>query len=493
MRENWENHWKDYYQILQVHPSAEPEVVKAAFEKLARKYHPDVNEDLTASQRMKDINEAYDILSMPDKRNRYYQAFLQRMEKGRNSELHVGSKNEPKKQEIDISPKGAQLTRRTLAVGIDLGFNNSVIAAVKDGVPIVISNTAGKPTLPSYVAISKTGEFLVGEIAKRQAVANPEDTIYSIKRFIGRTWGETARRQWPVEEDARNKTYKVTHAVNNEVRVLMNAKEYSPTEISAMILQKLKTNATVFLGEKVTNAVITVPVYFTEAQRQATKDAGTIAGFNVLRVINEPVAVALAYGLNKKKNGTAAVFNLSRDAFDFSVLELVQGIPRLISTAGNSHLGGDAFDQRIIDWLCEEFRREQGTDPRQDQMALRRLKEAAEKAKIELSTAQETYVNLPFITADVNGCKDMKIILSRAKLEQLVTDLVEKTIILCKQVVDDTGKTTAQIDEVILIGWQTRMPLVQQQVRQFFGKEPNNSINPDKVFAEGAAIRAAVL
>ena len=378
-------------------------------------------------------------------------------------------------------------------VGIDLGTTFSEVAVMQGGEPVVISSSEGSHLFPSIVAISKTGERLVGQIAKRQAIVNPENTIYSIKRFMGRKYGEPAGRELPVEEDARRKTYKVIRGTNNEVHVLMGGKEYSPPEISAMILQKLRTDAEAFLGEKVTDAVITVPAYFNDAQRQATKDAGTIAGLNVLRIINEPTAAALAYGLDKKKDETIAVYDLGGGTFDISVLEIGEGTFQVKSTAGDTHLGGDDFDQRIIDWLCEEFKRDQGIDLRQDRMALQRLKEAAEKAKIELSTVQQTDINLPFITADASGPKHMNINLSRSKLEQLVMDLVEKTLDPCKQAVSDAGKTTAQIDEVILVGGQTRMPIVQQKVKQFFGKEPNKSVNPDEVVAIGAAIQAGVL
>jgi molecular chaperone DnaK len=378
-------------------------------------------------------------------------------------------------------------------VGIDLGTTFSEVAVMQGGEPVVISSAEGSHLFPSIVAISKTGERLVGQIAKRQAIVNPENTIYSIKRFMGRKWGEPIGRELPVEEDARRKTYKVTRGPNNEVRVLMGGKEYSPPEISAMILQKLKVDAEAFLGEKVTDAVITVPAYFNDAQRQATKDAGTIAGLNVVRIINEPTAAALAYGLDKKKNEIIAVYDLGGGTFDISVLDIGEGTFQVKSTAGDTHLGGDDFDQRIIDWLCEEFKKDQGIDLRQDRMALQRLKEAAEKAKIELSTVMQTDVNLPFITADASGPKHMNITLSRAKLEQLVMDLVEKTLEPCKQAVSDAGKTTAQIDEVILVGGQTRMPIVQQKVKQFFGKEPNKSVNPDEVVAIGAAIQAGVL
>jgi molecular chaperone DnaK len=378
-------------------------------------------------------------------------------------------------------------------VGIDLGTTFSEVAVMQGGEPVVISSAEGSHLFPSIVAISKTGERLVGQIAKRQAIVNPENTIYSIKRFMGRKWGEPIGRELPVEEDARRKTYKVTRGPNNEVRVLMGGKEYSPPEVSAMILQKLKVDAEAFLGEKVTDAVITVPAYFNDAQRQATKDAGTIAGLNVVRIINEPTAAALAYGLDKKKNEIIAVYDLGGGTFDISVLDIGEGTFQVKSTAGDTHLGGDDFDQRIIDWLCEEFKKDQGIDLRQDRMALQRLKEAAEKAKIELSTVMQTDVNLPFITADASGPKHMNITLSRAKLEQLVMDLVEKTLEPCKQAVSDAGKTTAQIDEVILVGGQTRMPIVQQKVKQFFGKEPNKSVNPDEVVAIGAAIQAGVL
>jgi molecular chaperone DnaK len=378
-------------------------------------------------------------------------------------------------------------------VGIDLGTTFSEVAVMQGGEPVVISSSEGSHLFPSVVAINKTGERLVGQIAKRQAIVNPENTVYSIKRFMGRKFGEPIGRELPVEEDARRKTYKVVRGPNNEVRVIMGGKEYSPPEISAMILQKLKTDAEAFLGEKVTDAVITVPAYFNDAQRQATKDAGAIAGLNVLRIINEPTAAALAYGLDKKKNEIIAVYDLGGGTFDISVLDIGEGTFQVKSTAGDTHLGGDDFDQRIIDWLCDEFKRDQGIDLRQDRMALQRLKEAAEKAKIELSTVQQTDVNLPFITADASGPKHMNINLTRSKLEQLVMDLVDKTLDPCKQAVADAGLTTAQIDEVILVGGQTRMPLVQQKVKQFFGKEPNKSVNPDEVVAIGAAIQAGVL
>jgi len=378
-------------------------------------------------------------------------------------------------------------------IGIDLGTTFSEVAVMEAGEPVVITSAEGSRLVPSVVAISKTGERLVGQIAKRQAIVNPENTIHSIKRFMGRKWGEPAGRELPVEEDAKRKSYKVTKAPNGDVRVLMGGKEYSPPEISAMILQKLKTDAESYLGEKVTEAVITVPAYFNDSQRQATKDAGKIAGLEVLRIINEPTAASLAYGLDKKQEETIAVYDLGGGTFDISILELGEGTFQVKSTNGDTHLGGDDFDQRVIDWLCDEYKREQGIDLRQDKMALQRLKEAAEKAKCELSTVQQTDVNLPFITADASGPKHLNISLSRSKLEQLVMDLVEKTLVPCKQALEDAEKTPAQIDEVILVGGQTRMPLVQEKVKQFFGKEPHKGVNPDEVVAIGAAIQAGVL
>mgnify|MGYP001041901528 CR=1 FL=1 len=379
------------------------------------------------------------------------------------------------------------------AVGIDLGTTFSEVAVMQAGEPVVIPSAEGGTLFPSVVAISKNGERLVGQIARRQAIINPENTIHSIKRFMGRKWGEPAGRELPVEEDARRKTYKVTKGPNNEVRVVMGGKEYRPEEISATILQKLKTDAEAYLGEPVTDAVITVPAYFNDAQRQATKDAGTIAGLNVLRIINEPTAASLAYGLDKKGEETIAVYDLGGGTFDISILEIGEGTFQVKSTSGDTHLGGDDFDQRVMDWLCDEFKRDQGIDLRQDKMALQRLKEAAEKAKCELSTVQQTEINLPFITADASGPKHLSITLTRAKLEQLVMDLVDKTLDPCRQALTDAEKTPAQIDEVILVGGQTRMPLVQQKVKQLFGKEPNKGVNPDEVVAVGAAIQAGVL
>jgi molecular chaperone DnaK len=379
------------------------------------------------------------------------------------------------------------------AIGIDLGTTFSEVAVIEAGEPKVIPAAEGGNLVPSVVAISKSGERLVGQVAKRQAVVNPENTIHSIKRFMGRKFGEPAGRELPVEEDAHRKAYKVTKAPNNDIRVVMGEKEYSPPEISAMILQKLKTDAEAYLGEKVTDAVITVPAYFNDAQRQATKDAGTIAGLNVLRIINEPTAASLAYGLDKKGEETIAVYDLGGGTFDVSILEIGEGTFQVKSTNGDTHLGGDDLDQRVIDWLCDEFKRDQGIDLRQDKMALQRLKEAAEKAKCELSTVQQTEVNLPFITADASGPKHLNITLTRSKLEQLVMELVDKTLDPCKQALADAGKTAAQIDEVILVGGQTRMPLVQEKVKQFFGKELHKGVNPDEVVAIGAAIQAGVL
>jgi molecular chaperone DnaK len=379
------------------------------------------------------------------------------------------------------------------AVGIDLGTTFSEVAVMQAGEPVVIPSAEGDNLFPSVVAISKSGERLVGQIARRQAIVNPENTIYSIKRFMGRKWGEPPGRELPVEEDAKRKTYKVTKGTNNEVRVVMGGKEYSPPEISAMILQKLKADAEAYLGDKVTDAVITVPAYFNDAQRQATKDAGAIAGLNVLRIINEPTAASLAYGLDKKKEETIAVYDLGGGTFDISILELGEGTFQVKSTSGDTHLGGDDLDQKVMDWLCDEFKKDQGIDLRQDRTALQRLKEAAEKAKIELSSVTQTEINLPFITADASGPKHLTITLSRSKLEQLVMDLIEKTLGPCRQALTDAGKSASQIDEVILVGGQTRMPLVQKKVTEFFGREPHKGVNPDEVVAIGAAIQAGVL
>ena len=373
-------------------------------------------------------------------------------------------------------------------IGIDLGTTNSAVAVMEAGEPVIIANAEGGRVTPSTVAVSKGGERLAGQVAKRQAVTNSDNTIFSIKRLMGRKFDEPT-----VEYDRKLLPFKITKAANGDAKVVMGGKEYSPPEISAMILQKLKTDAEAYLGEKIIEAVITVPAYFNDSQRQATKDAGKIAGLEVLRIVNEPTAASLAYGLDKKKDETIAVFDLGGGTFDISILELGEGTFQVKSTNGDTHLGGDDFDQRIMDWLCDEFKRDQGIDLRQDKMALQRLKEAAEKAKCELSTVQQTEVNLPFITADASGPKHLNINLTRAKLEQLVMDLVEKTLGPCKQALADAEKTNAQIDEVILVGGQTRMPLVQEKVKQFFDREPHKGVNPDEVVAVGAAIQAGVL
>jgi molecular chaperone DnaK len=380
------------------------------------------------------------------------------------------------------------------AIGIDLGTTLSEVAVLEGGEPKVIQSAEGGNLVPSVVAVTKAGERLVGQVAKRQAIVNPENTIYSIKRLMGRKWGEPSGRELPVEEDAKRVTYKTTRAPNADVRVVMGGREYSPPEISAMILQKLKADAEAYVGDKITEAVITVPAYFNDSQRQATKDAGTIAGLTVLRIINEPTAAALAYGLDKKKEEVIVVYDLGGGTFDISILEnLGEGAIQVKSTSGDTHLGGDDFDQRVIDWLCTEFKRDQGIDLKQDRMALQRLKEAAEKAKCELSTTLQTDINLPFITADASGPKHLNITLTRAKLEQLVMDLVEKTLGPCRQALQDASLAPAQINEVVLVGGQTRMPLVQQKVTEFFGKEPHKGVNPDEVVAMGAAIQAGVL
>jgi len=373
-------------------------------------------------------------------------------------------------------------------IGIDLGTTFSVVAVMEAGEPTVIPNAEGNRITPSVVAVSKSGERLVGQVAKRQAITNPDNTIFSIKRLMGRKFDEPL-----VEADKKLLPFKLVKADNGDTHVHMGGKTYSPPEISAMILQKLKTDAEAYLGENVTEAVITVPAYFNDSQRQATKDAGKIAGLEVLRIINEPATASLAYGLDKKKDETIAVYDLGGGTFDISILELGEGTFQVKSTNGDTHLGGDDFDQRVMDWLVDEFKKDQGIDLRQDKMALQRLKEAAEKAKCELSTTQSTDVNLPFVTADASGPKHLNITLTRAKLEQLVMDLVEKTLGPCKQALTDAGKTAAQIDEVVLVGGQTRMPLVQEKVKEFFGKESHKGVNPDEVVAIGAAIQAGVL
>jgi len=373
-------------------------------------------------------------------------------------------------------------------IGIDLGTTNSVVAVMEGGEPVVIPNSEGGRLTPSVVAISKSGERLVGQVAKRQAITNPDNTIFSIKRFMGRKF-----RDPHVERDKKLVPYKLGEAPNGDVQVYMGGRAYSPPEISAMILQKLKADAEAYLGEKVTEAVITVPAYFNDSQRQATKDAGTIAGLNVLRIINEPTAAALAYGLDKKKDETIAVYDMGGGTFDISILQLGEGVFEVKSTNGDTHLGGDDFDQRIIDWLADEFKKENGIDLRQDRMALQRLKEAAEKAKVELSSTLSTEINLPFITADASGPKHLTMTLTRSKLEQLTSDLIERSIGPVKQALADAGITASQVDEVILVGGQTRMPAVQEAVRRLFGKEPHKGVNPDEVVAIGAAIQAGVL
>jgi len=374
------------------------------------------------------------------------------------------------------------------AIGIDLGTTLSAVAIMEGGEPKIIPSAEGGDLVPSVVAINKAGERLVGELAKRQAVVNPENTIFSIKRLIGRKFKAAS-----VQDDMKRLPYKMAEASNGDCRVVMGGKEYSPQEISAMILQKLKTDAEAYLGEKTTDAVITVPAYFNDSQRQATKDAGAIAGLNVLRIINEPTASSLAYGLGKKKDETIAVYDLGGGTFDISILDIGGGTFQVKSTNGDTHLGGDDIDQRIMDWVCDEFKKEQGIDLRQDRMALQRLRDASEKAKKELSTVAQTELNLPFITADASGPKHLSIVLTRAKLEQLAADLIEKSLGPCRQALEDAKLTAAQIDDVILVGGQTRMPKVQETLRQFFGREPVKGINPDEAVALGAAIQAGVI
>ena len=374
------------------------------------------------------------------------------------------------------------------AVGIDLGTTFSLVAAMQGGDPVIIPTSEGERLLPSVVAVSKTGERLVGWLAKRQGVTNPENTIYSIKRLMGRKFKDST-----VQFDLKRLPYKITEAPNGDCRVVMGGKEYSPPEISAMILQKLKTDAEAYLGEKVTDAVITVPAYFNDSQRQATKDAGAIAGLNVIRIINEPTASSLAYGLDKKKEAIVAVYDLGGGTFDISVLEMGEGTFQVKSTSGDTHLGGDDFDQRITDWLCDEFKKQSGIDLRQDRMALQRVRDAAEKAKRELSTLQQTEISLPYITADASGPKHMNIVLSRSKMEQLVMELVDKSIGPCRQALQDAALTPAQINEVLLVGGQTRTPLVQAKVAEFFAQEPKKTVNPDEAVALGAAIQGGVL
>jgi molecular chaperone DnaK len=371
-------------------------------------------------------------------------------------------------------------------IGIDLGTTNSVVSVVEGGNPTVIANQEGSRLTPSVVGFTKDGEILVGQVAKRQAITNPENTVFSIKRFMGRRYDE-------VLQEIKLVPYKVVKAPNGDARVEVRGKQYSPPEISAMILRKLKEAAEAYLGEKVTQAVITVPAYFNDSQRQATKDAGKIAGLEVLRIINEPTAAALAYGLDKKKDETIAVYDLGGGTFDVSILEIGEGVFEVKATNGDTHLGGDDFDQRVMDWIAEEFKKEHGIDLRKDRMALQRLKEAAERAKIELSTTVQTEINLPFITADATGPKHLVLTLTRAKLESLVADLVDRTLGPCRQAMQDAATSAKDINEVILVGGQTRMPKVQDVVRQMFGRDPHKGVNPDEVVAVGAAVQGAVL
>ena len=373
-------------------------------------------------------------------------------------------------------------------IGIDLGTTNSCVAVMEAGEAVVIPNAEGARTTPSIVAINKSGERLVGEVAKRQAITNPENTVYSIKRFMGRKYEDPE-----VDRDKRLVPYKVVRASNGDAWVEVQGKAYSPPEISAMILQKLKTDAEAYLGERVTQAVITVPAYFNDAQRQATRDAGRISGLDVLRIINEPTAASLAYGLDKKKDERIAVYDLGGGTFDISLLELGDGVFEVKSTNGDTHLGGDDFDLRIITWMADEFRKEQGIDLRQDRMALQRLKEAAEKAKKELSSSMQTEINLPFITADASGPKHLTMTLTRSKLEQLVEDLIEKSRGPVVKALSDASIRPGDVNEVVLVGGQTRMPAVQTMVRRIFDRDPHRGVNPDEVVAVGAAIQAGVL
>jgi len=371
-------------------------------------------------------------------------------------------------------------------IGIDLGTTNSVVAVMEGGEPVVITNPEGSRITPSVVGFTKSGERLVGQVAKRQAVTNPENTVFSIKRFMGRKYDE-------VNEEMKMVPYTVVRSGNGDVRVKAGGKEYSPPEISAMILQKLKQAAEEYLGQTVTQAVITVPAYFNDAQRQATKDAGQIAGLDVKRIVNEPTAAALAYGLDKKKDETIAVYDFGGGTFDISILEVGEGVVEVKATNGDTHLGGDNLDQRVIDWIVSEFKKQEGIDLSKDRMALQRLKEAAEKAKMELSTVMETDINLPFITADQTGPKHLTMKLTRAKFEQTVEDLLQKTVGPTKQALADAGVDPSKIDEVVLVGGSTRIPRVQSIVKDLFGKEPHKGVNPDEVVAVGAAIQAGVL
>ena len=371
-------------------------------------------------------------------------------------------------------------------IGIDLGTTNSVVSVMEAGQPTVIANQEGTRTTPSVVAFTKSGERLVGQVAKRQAITNPEQTVFSIKRFMGRHYSE-------VSEEMKMVPYKVVRGENDDARVDINGQKLSPPEISAMILTKLKEAAEAYLGQKITEAVITVPAYFNDAQRQATKDAGKIAGLDVKRIINEPTAAALAYGLDKKTNETIAVYDFGGGTFDVSILEVGDGVVEVKSTNGDTHLGGDNIDQRIMDWIISEFKKEQGIDLSKDQMALQRLKEAAEKAKMELSTLLETDINLPFVTADATGPKHLLMKLTRARYEQMCEDLFQRTVGPCKQAMKDANVTPDKIDEVVLVGGSTRIPRIQAIVKELFNKEPNKSVNPDEVVAIGAAVQGGVL
>ena len=374
-------------------------------------------------------------------------------------------------------------------IGIDLGTTNSVVAVMEGGEPVVIPSAEGSRLFPSVVAVNpKTGERLVGQVAKRQAVINPQNTVYSVKRFMGRKYSD------PEVQRAKGYVgYEVHDAPNGDIRVVMNGREYSPPEVSAMILQKIKTDAEAYLGQTVTQAVITVPAYFNDSQRQATKDAGKIAGLDVLRIVNEPTASSLAYGLGSKTDELIAVYDLGGGTFDISILEVGDGVFEVKSTNGDTFLGGDDFDQRIIDWVADQFKLQEGIDLRNDKQALQRLREAAEKAKIELSTTMQSELNLPFITADATGPKHLNLTLSRAKLEQLTEDLVQRSIEPCRKALKDAGISTGDVTEVILVGGMTRMPAIQEAVRKFFGREPHKGVNPDEVVALGAAIQAGVL
>ncbi len=371
-------------------------------------------------------------------------------------------------------------------IGIDLGTTNSVVAIMEGGEPKVIINEEGSRLTPSVVAFTKEGEVLVGQVAKRQAIINPENTIYSIKRFMGRRWEE-------VQEEIKRVPYKVVRGPNDTVRVVVRDKEYTPQQISAFILQKLKKAAENYLGESVSEAVITVPAYFNDSQRQATKEAGEIAGLNVRRIINEPTASALAYGLDKKKDEVVAVYDFGGGTFDISILEVGDNVVEVKATAGDTHLGGDDLDQRIIDWLVAEFKKDQGIDLSKDKMAMQRLKEAAEKAKVELSSTLETEINLPFITADASGPKHLSMKLTRGRFEQMVADLIDKTEGPCRQALQDSGLSPEQVDEAVLVGGSTRVPKVQELVKRLFRKEPHKGVNPDEVVALGAAVQAGVL